>query len=319
MTIAAPVAGLVHRQAAVASEASYRGVVNAGIISVDWKAIQPKKAGPLVTTSIDTALDEAEALDQQVKLKVFCGRGSPLWAINTGRGGPCLYDPPSTEDCYKVPCWWESYMVTYYDDLMAKLAAKYDANPHVSTVQASMTGVLFAEPFLRVAALQQNVNRLVSKGFTAAKDEAAIRTMINIHATRWPNTRCDLACHPYQRIDAGLRRYVGADQGFTRSIMEYARDVLGDRAQFGYTALGKVPESGSAEEELFADFAAVGAPLWMQTATFEKLGGTKAGMLAALQEGIDMGAQSIELPHGYTAATPNELAPYDEALTSNSV
>lgn len=317
----APVAGLVHRQGAVAPTAAFLPVVNAGIISANWKDLQPTKGGPLVTGPIDSALAAAESHGQVVKLKVYAGRNSPAWVINLGgTGGVALYDPPDDDTAYKVPRWWTSAVGDAYEDLQAKLAAKYEGRPSVSTVQASMTGVLFAEPFLRVANLQQNVNRLVNAGFTAAKDDVAIRRMIAIHANWWPTTRMDLACHPYQRIDAATKRYVGPDQDYTRSIMDYARTLLGSRCQFGYTALGKVPAAGTPEAQMFDDFAALGGPLWFQTATLEKLGGTCEGIKAALDEGVMEGGQSVELPAGYDdVCTPQDLASHDAALEAHVV
>lgn len=313
--------GLVHRQDAVAPDVDFQPVVNAGIISANWKDIQPTKGGALVTTAIDSALTQAKNLGQKVKLKIYCGRNSPTWAINLGgTTGPCLYDPPDDSTCYKVPRWWTTALGDAYDELQTKLAAKYDADEAVTTVQASMTGVLFAEPFLRVANLQQNVNRLCNAGFTVAKDEAAIKRMIDIHVTRWPNTRCDLALHPYQKIDCAAKDYVGPDQTFTRMIMEYARSVLGTRCQFGYTGLGKVPDPGSAEEQMIADMVELGAPIWYQTATLDKLGGTCADITAALEWGIAHGGGSVELPAGYdNVCTPDVLAPYDAQLEAQTL
>lgn len=316
-----PIVGLVHRQDVIPPVEAFRPVVNAGIITVYWKDLQGTKGGPLKTGAIDSAIAAAESYGQKVKLKVYAGRYSPTWAKNLGgSSGPSLCDPQGG-DCYSMPRWWLPAFADAYDDLMAKLAAKYETNPTVTTVQASMTGLLFAEPFLRLAGDQTNVNRMVNKGFTFEKDDVAIRRMVSIHAARWPTTRTDLAVHPYQRIDAASKKYLGWDQDYTRSIMSLCRSTLGVRCQFGYTGHGKtVDPSQTHLVEMYGDLEMFGGPLWLQTATLDKLGGTCADIKEALQKGVDMGAQSVELPAGYqNVCHPEDLEPYDAALEANAV
>lgn len=317
MTIKPLIAGLLHRQGPLAPSA-FRKVVNAGIITVNWADLQATSGGPLNTSMIDQQLDQAKTYAQRVKIKVFAGQHAPVWAKNLDGPPVRLFDPPSTRFFYAMPRWWTSNFLAAYRDLLGKLAGRYEADPAVTTLQASMCGTFFAEPFLRQAILSQNRSRLLAAGFSVELDDVAIRAMIVAHAELLPTTRMDLACHPYQRIDSD-GSYGGQDQAYTRGIMEFARATMGPRACFGYTAHGKDPEPGSAEAQLYEDLAAVGHPIWLQTATLEKLGGRCPDLCAALADAVRRGAYEVELPAGYQQeCTPTSLASFDTTLSTQA-
>jgi hypothetical protein len=307
--------GLIHRQQALPPLA-WREVVAGGIIPVHWADIQPS-SGKWNFGPIEQELTKAKAAGRRVKLKVYAGRYAPEWVKNIGGAPPCLYDPPSTRSCYTVPRWWEPAVVEAYRALLVGLGGRYDADPAVATLQASLTGTLFAEPFLRQAVDEDNRQRLLAAGFSVEADERALKAMIDAHALLLPYTRMDLAVHPYQRINPD-GTYGKQDQDFTSHLMEYANTMMGNRVAFGYTALGKVPEDGSPEEELFevlAEFGERGHPLWFQTETLEKLGDTCADLKSVLLEAVDYGAYAVELPAGYqTTCNPKSLQDYSRAL-----
>lgn len=315
--IKALVKGLVHRQAAV-GPAAYKSVVNAGIITVNWKDIQPTAYGPLVTNFIDTELTKAKNLGQKCKLKIYAGQHAPTWVMNLAGGPVCMYDPPSTRTCYNIPRWWTYDVLSAYEDMLYKVAEKYENDPAITTLQASLTGTLFAEPFIRQAIEVKNRQRLLAAGFTIVKDKDAIINMILAHNDRFPTTRMDLALHPYQRIESD-GKYGGQDQDYTRSVMEYAREIMGEKCAFGYTAHGKEVEPDSAEERLYDDMVALGGPIWLQTATLEKLGGSCSDLKSTLQWAVDLGAYEVELPAGYqNKCNVNALKPFASALEANA-
>lgn len=221
-----------------------------------------------------------------------------------------------------MPKWWTPRFKAAYDDLMAKLAAKYDPDPSVASVQISRCSTFFSEPFLRGATLAQNRTALIKAGFTAAQDDVCHREQVDAQA-RWQTTRWDLALHPYQRIsDSGA--YLGQDQAYTRSIMEYCRAQLGTRCSVGHTALGKEYASGEPEQAMYGDIRAhrgLGFPVWMQTATLDKLGGDCEDIQRAIQEGVGLGAGSIELPAGYNSQCERSstLASHDRSVEGSAV
>ena len=311
------VQGLVDRHGPVATKVGYRNVVNAGVISVNWSEIQRNQGGALATGAIDDAIRRAEAAGNLVKLKVYAGRYSPTWAKNLDGAPYCLYDPPNTRTCYSMPRFWTANFAAAYDDLLAKLAAKYEGNGRITTIQIARCTTMSAEPFLRQAGTAANRRALLNAGFTVEKDEACLRQQLQSHATFLPSTRVDLAVHPYHRIKSASA-FV-SDQDFTRSIMNYCRNVLGTRCVLGHTSLGKRYDVGSPEAQMYRDIDALGPPIWMQTATMQKLGGSCADLLDAIVEGDRRKASNVELPITYDdKCSPDKLKSGDTSLEANA-
>lgn len=308
--------GVVDRHAPVAAKTSFRGIVDAGVIAVNWSSIQPAKGGALTTSAIDNALQKAKASSNRVKLKVYAGRYAPTWAKNLDGSPYCLYDPPNTKACQSMPRFWTARFKAAYDDLLTKLAAKYEADDTVATLQVSRCTTMNAEPFLRQAGSSANRKAFRQAGWTDGADQTCLKEQLDSHARIWPRTRVDLAVHPYQRIKSDSA--FASDQSVTRSIMSYCRSVLGSRCVLGHTSLGKRYPAGSPEATMYSDIARLGAPIWMQTATMQKLGGSCADLVDALAEGDRRGASSVELPISYdTKCTPDRLRAGDAALEAN--
>ena len=311
------VQGVVDRHGPVATKTAFRNVVNAGVISVNWSAIQKNQGGALTTGAIDDAIRRAENAGNLVKLKVYAGREAPNWAKNLDGAPYCLYDPPNTRTCYSMPRFWTANFRAAYDDLLSKLAARYENNETVTTLQVARCTTMNAEPFLRQAGTSANRRALLNAGFTVEKDEACLRQQLESHATLFPRTRSDLAIHPYHRIKSASA--FASDQDFTRSIMNYCRNVLGTRCVLGHTSLGKRYDAGSPEAQMYRDIEALGAPIWMQTATMQKLGGKCADLIDALIEGDRRKASNVELPIAYDdKCTPDKLRSGDTALETNA-
>lgn len=309
-------AGLVERHDAVAAKPAFRNVVNAGVISVNWSEIQRSQGADLDTTVIDDGIRRAKNANGRVKLKVYAGRYAPTWAKTLDGAPYCLYDPPDTDSCYSMPRFWTPNFKAAYDTLLTKLADKYEADETVATLQLSRCTTMTAEPFQRQAGSGPNRKALRLAGFTVDKDETCLKEQLESHAAIWPRTRADLALHPYQRVksDSAFTR----DQDFTRSIMEHCRKVLGTKCVLGHTSLGKNYPAGSPEAVMYTDMARFGAPIWMQTATLQKLGGTCADLVDAIAEGDRRGASTVELPISYDKkCTLERLTPGDTALEAN--
>ena len=309
-------AGAVDRHGPVAAKPAFRGVVNAGVIAVNWATIQRAEGGALDTSSIDAGIRQAKNASQRVKLKVYAGRYAPNWAKSLDGSPYCLYHPPNTKTCYSMPRFWTPRFKTAYDDLLTKLAAKYDGDDTVTTLQVSRCTTMNAEPFLRQTNNAANRKALLNAGFTVDKDATCLREQLESHERLLPQTRVDLAVHPYQRLKSASA--FAWDQDFTRPILNHCRDVLGTRCVLGHTSLGKRYAAGSPEAQMYRDIARLGAPIWMQTATMQKLGGSCADLVDALAEGHKRGASSVELPIGYDKkCTPDRLRSGDAALEAN--
>lgn len=309
-----PLAGVTHRQDSV-PPSTFLSLIKCGIAEANWADVQPTQGGPLVFTALDSLIQRARNNNGRVKLKVFCGVDSPPWAKTLDGTPLMLSDPPATSPLQEIPRFWTMNFRAAYEDLMGKLADRYDEDPTVATVQPGLAGTIFNEPFLRLATLQQNRTEYINKGFSIAQDKAALKFMLDVHAEHWPHTRLDLACHPYQRINSDAS-YGGPDNATTMEIMQYGRSVIGPHMAVGFTGLGKPPDAE--EQEMYDNFQTLGKPIWWQTATYAKLGG-KTGLQAALQEGINRGGNTAELPAGYqNDFTVAEMTPYNNGYKANA-
>lgn len=306
--------GLVDRQGPIAPKSGFRAIVNAGVVTVAWSAIQPS-ADAFRTDAIDTGIRKARNRGSRVKLRISAGVDAPAWAKTLDGPPPCIVDPPSTSNCKTVPRFWTPNFLAAWDALMAALAARYDGEALVSSVRIAACTTLTAEPFQRQVSSGENRRQLRNAGYTTALDEECHRRQLEIHAARWPTTTGELALHPFQRLTAGGFEH---DQAFTRRMMVLCRGLLTERCVLGHTSLGKTYPAGSPERQMYADLADLGPPIWMQTASLQKLGGTCRDLLAALDEGVARGSSSVELPLNYDdKCRPRDLEPFDRRLEAN--
>ena len=101
--------------------------------------------------------------------------------------------------------------------------------------------------------------------------------------------------------------------------MNVCRATLGkSQCSLGHTSLGKRYGTKSPEARMYEDMRALGPPIWMQTASLDKLGGTCADLVDAIAEGDRRLANSVELPISYDdKCTPDRLRAGDQALEAN--
>lgn len=104
------------------------------------------------------------------------------------------------------------------------------------------------------------------------------------------------------------------DGTFTEAMMAYCRAVLGPRCVVGNNSVIS-GSRGPQYDSMYTALAATGAPLYIQTATLDKVGGDLG---AAISFATSLGASLVELPLGYeTVLTAAELAAYDAGLEAS--
>lgn len=332
-----PVRGLVDRQEPAA--APYDSVVDAFVIRVKWKDLQPTReagadhGGALVTTAIDAALWNTRESGQPVRLRVTAGVDAPQWTHTLGGEGPVDW---RLDDGATVPIgpFWNAAFGTAYDKLHELLAARYESNPRVREVAVARCTTEFAEPYIRQAG-QAAVNgpELAGTSYTRALDEECHRQEILTHARWWNQTRSYLAFNPYQRLEQITRPNgtkvwrATADPAFTTEMIDYCVSQLGQRCVLGNNSLD--PDRPQDYLDMYAHMASKGVPVAFQTATAAKICNNEAPCPidtwnATLQMAVDHNAGSVELPRaatGYTSwpiADPptggHGLAYYDDLL-----
>jgi hypothetical protein len=294
--------------------AAYLGVVNCAVVKADWAALQPARGGPIADNNvIDQAIAEANqrnaadpGLRLRLKLRVYAGMAAPEWAKHLDGDPVPLVDPQTGGAIGTVPRFWTSTFGAAYDDLMTKLAARYDNVPVLLDVVVSRCTTQFAEPFLRQGQNAANREAYLSAGFTIAADHRCLQEQIDTHARVWQHTRSSVAFNPYQSMDA---RGTHPDEAFTEAMMGYCRSALGSRCVLGNNSISS-PLDGGAYTPMYARIFALGAPFYFQTATAAKIGDWRATLDWAAGHGADM----VELPAGYDTWPLSELAAYDARL-----
>jgi hypothetical protein len=289
--------------------ADYASVMGGFVVNVYWSDIQPQQGGPIQpNNAIDQAIATLHQVDPSrrmgLKVRLFAGVYAPDWVKSLG-GSPVPIRDPATGASGTVGRFWTDAFGAAYEDLMTKLAAKYDATPEVREITISRCTTAYAEPFIRDSGDAVTVQNLLTAGFTVAADQNCEREEISAHAV-WAHTRSDLAFNPYQLIDGSGR----SDETFTESMMDYCRATLGARCVLENNSI-RVPLQFPA---MYAYMESLGPPIGFQTAVIGKVGDLGATLLTA----IGLGAGSVELPAGYQQTPAAALATYDHSLAAQA-
>lgn len=309
--------GLCDRQRIARS--AYRNVVNCSVVKADWSALQPTAGGPIAPNNvIDEAIAEADrlnaadpGLDLRLKLRVYAGLAAPDWSKQLDGPPVTLKDPQTHEVIGTVPRFWTDRFGAAYENLMEQLAARYDDTPVLLEVVVSRCTTQFAEPFLRQANDRDNRAAYEAAGYTVEQDKACHRTQLRTHARLWQHTRSSVAFSPFQTFDGGG---VYQDEAFTERMMDYCRTELGSRCVLGNNTI-RSPLPGGNYPAMYQKIAALGRPIYFQTATAAKIGDWRATLDWAVRQGAAM----VELPAGYDPNWPlDDLSAFDTRLEASS-
>ena len=290
--------------------APYASVFGGFVVNVQWSDVQPTPGAEIPNGNpIDRAIDLLHQSDpsgrQGLKVRLFAGIHAPLWAKSLG-GAPIPVIDPVTGASGTVGRFWSAEFGSAYDDLMSKLAAKYDSAPEVREVTISRCTTVYAEPFIRDAADADTVQNLLAAGYTVAADQQCHRDQIAAHQV-WRHTRSDLSFNPYQLMGGQAR----TDETFTEQMMELCRSVLGSRCVLANNSL-RVPLQFPV---MYDRIMALGPPITFQTAVLAKVGDLRA----TLDTAIALGAGSVELPGGFQEVDPSQLADYNRRLAGQAI
>lgn len=309
--------GVVDRQK-IAPDATYRQTVNAAVIKAKWSDLQPTAFGPIEANNvIDEMVAHARRLNQddaglgmRLKLRVYAGVSTPEWGKHLDGAPVSLVDPRSGAAIGTVPRFWTDNFKRAYDDLMTKLAARYESEPLIADVVISRCTTQFAEPFLRQGSVAANRSAYFAAGYTVSADKQCLGEQIDTHARLWKTTRSSIAFNPFQLMATDRVRQ---DEPFTESMMAYCRQMLAQRCVLGNNSISS-PLDGGNYTLMYNKIQAMGAPIYFQTTTLAKIGDWRA----TLDWARGAGASMIELPAGYDPAFGlSDLGVRDAALEAN--
>jgi hypothetical protein len=280
------------------------------VVNVHWADIQSAPGGPITANNaIDQAITTLHQIDSSgrigLKVRLFAGIYAPAWAKSLG-GPPIQIEDPVSGTSGTIGRFWTDDFGAAYNDLQAKLAAKYDSAPEIREITISRCTTVFVEPFIRDASNPVDVGALMGAGFTVDADQRCHREQIEAHKV-WTHTRSDLSFNPYQSLEARPR----TDEAFTEEMMLSCRSILGPRCVLANNSLRSPLQYAYAA--MYAYLQSLGPPIAFQTATLARVG----NLAATIQTAISLGAASVEVPVGYQSLAVSALgASYSELVTN---
>ncbi len=328
-TLKPPCRGLMTRQGAPPASATY---VDAFVTHALWSELEPSDqsfTGP-GWASIDTAVKGGKA----VRLRIMAGIQAPNFVKKLG--GPAVSSPGDGIDCAAsggiavfnpydkkggcVPYFWKKGVLDQYEELMQEVAKRYESAPGLREVVDSACMTVYAEPFYRAHADLGSNQRLFAAGLNQATDLACHERAIDIHDAAFPTTRTSLAINTWDIMDPSAPTGRKTSWPLAKAFADGARAQLGGRLVLQNNGLGEAEgcaAGATPDTSYWCYLKSAGGPKGFQTETWERLGG-EAGLFAALQNGLAMGANFVELPGGFLAADPVKLTQADQALEATS-
>lgn len=293
-----PIVGYVDKDGVPAvSYRTHKGkaLINNYTVNVYWSEIE-KSRGSFDVSSIQSQIAAAESVGGQVRLRIFAGRFTPGW-VKEQVGTVRWVEPHDDDevDPYQLPKFWTTAYQNHYTKFVRELSNRYDSNPRVAEVTASMCMTTWAEPFVRQSAVTENRTRAIAAGYTYAADFTCLRKSLNLFDTRsgiatagklFPNTRVTLAGNPFQGFNPP-KGSNSADE--TIKILRYCRTILGPRCVQGNNSVRSTSQ-GAAYEKMYSYQKTAGKPLYYQLATDVRVGDYKV----AITKSINQGSYSVE-------------------------
>ena len=314
--------------------ANYEQIVNNFVLKIDWSRIQPNSQNDFATTHIDDAISEAKAKNMRIKLRVMAGIHAPGWAKQIDGGPFTAYDIDKvTGEVFtgSSPKYWTINYKNAYDQLMSKLAGRYDSNNTVGSVVNSMCTTIFAEPFIKnlgdvdpSTGQMPNMTSFYNAGLTDTLDKDCHNNSVDVHAQNWKRTRTETAINPlsYKGTNSSDEIVEKFDPDFSIAWIERCRQVLGERCIMGNNGFNATsgPAGSNYRRVIGAIICQGNPPPYFQSRQWEALQSSGKTLEEVIQYGINVGAGMIEMPYEYktTATTPQKLAPLDTALESNN-
>ncbi len=309
-----PVRGLLDRQH---YPKGFDSVIKSYVVEVPWAQLQRRPGGALVHPNpIGHALAQARAAGMRIKLRVGVGTDAPRWAKRIGGPPIPVYYTSATAGhsgvAGTIGRFWLPAFGAAYRDLQQKLAAAYDGNPTLAQVAITRCSTIFSETYLRNTRDQRNIDALLAAGFTRAADDVCHERQMLAHRA-WKHTRSSLSINPYQAISSDGS--VKMDLSYSLAQMAQCRRILRRRCVLENYSLSSSRITDPAYAPIYARMQRLGPPFDFQTSTMAKVG----NLSDVLEYALSIGATSVELPSGYNAYTPQQLAPYQKGLRANAV
>lgn len=301
----------------------YSSFINGIVVEVHWSDLQTTAGGAITSNNaVDKAIAAVNSFNaahpttpDYLIIRMRAGVWAPNWAKTLGGFKPVTITNPDGAANGTVGPFWTPAYYSAYTDFMNKMAAKYDANPLIRGVTASMCMTYYAEPFNREPA---GAAGLLNQGYTIAKDHTCELNQMDAQQA-WQQTRTIPAFNVYKGLvknSSGAVVLGPPDEAFTASAMDHCRAVLGQRCVLGNNSIRIAFQTQQPQAQLYPDIKKRCAPIEFQTAVASRIG----DMSDTINWAIQLGANGVEVEQDFatqTDMTVSALQTADQQLQAN--
>lgn len=308
--------------------------IDNAVVSIAWSQLETsdQRFDGAGWAMIDRALSDPRNF--RLRLRIRGGVDAPLWVRKLGHapvsapdydcstGGIAIYNAHDGKWGCSAFFWTDPYL-DEYEELMREVARRYEGNTRVNEVVDAACMTIYAEPFYRAHGDLDSNKRLYGAGLDFDADLACHERAMSVHSTVFRRTRTSLAINTWDIIDGSDddgRRPAGESWEPARDFVLKWKEIMGERLVLQNNGLGAdegCPLGNTWHTHHYCFLAWVLPSKGFQTETWERLGGTPEGLYRAIDMALDMNACFVELPSGYTAASPDTLTTYDTRLSGN--
>jgi hypothetical protein len=247
-----------------------------------------------------------------VKLRVWGGSWAPEWAMNEG-GAPIHLihtNVNNVEHPRTVGHVWSPEYRKAWEHFQELLAAKYDSEPLIHEVAVTSCAMFTAEPFF-LDTHEKALGPLRDAGLTDTNYKACLDGIPADYAP-WKSTRFETPLNPFRSTDGKKPK---DEPAFTLDWIERCKKADSVRCVLDNHDLDTKDEPSNNMREVYAAMKKSGTEVEFQT--FRE---SPKDVDAVLQNGIDMGATSIELWQdygGFPEMSDATLKKYGKLLEEN--
>jgi hypothetical protein len=308
--------------------------IDASVLQVEWRLIQPTQTGALNYAFIDNAATEVKAWNLAhpdshfaIILRVFAGVYAPEWAKTLNnfvkipakfRIDPANPNAPPLALEYLGPFWRDDY-INAWNDLQEQLALRYDTVPEIRYVSVATQMIHHTETMRRMQDTNPNILLGMSdRGWTVTRDSVCLREQLISAAKYWKHTRLDMTFNRYLKLSGISNNTLQGDYDdpYAGDYIAFATKLLGPRLVMGNHSLNLSRVNTLAytlpnaiDYYLYNQkMATNGVPFYFQTDVINSaINGDQVGpYLPMLMEyGAKLGAQYIELPPNWDVPNIN--------------
>jgi hypothetical protein len=308
--------------------------IDASILQVEWRLIQPTQNGPLNFAFIDTAISKVKTWNlthsdnpYSIVLRVFAGVYAPEWAKTLDsfvkipakfRINPANPNAPPTALEYLGPFWRQDY-IDAWNNLQLQLAARYDTAAEIRYVSVATQMIHHTETMRRMQDTNPDILRGMSnRGWTTTRDSVCLWEQLFSAAKYWKRTRIDMTFNKYWRLANIVNDSLqGAyDDPFAGTYIAFAAKLLGPRLVMGNHSLDYTDIQGltytqptTIDYYLYSQkLATSGIPFYFQTDVIGSIiNGDQVGpyLPQLIGYAAKLGAQYVELPPNWDVPTAN--------------